>query len=204
MVTVFIFLLIAFRIYYGFVTDFTISMPDTIGLKFVLLAGFYTIGSLLLYVKNYSVKATSVLFAVAMIYTGFLLIKEIHFEAFERFQKENPDCIALDNFESAKIKHLIDESYERMDNGQDLGMISGSKIVDGRLHKFTIADGSAKNIPPLFSVSALNDDSVSMKVLFRYDPVFRYGYLKYEVEGEVSLHKDSAFQLVQSLLEDLQ
>ena len=202
-VTTILFLFVAFRIYNGFTTDFTISAPDSMGLKFIILACFYGLGALFMYQKTETLKTRqffvflSFLCVPGMAFTGYKLLEEIKYEETSRFADSNPDCIPISNFESRRYLELTKEYYKKF-GGSKSGMIyhTTKETIDGHKYTFVLSDGSKDDVPPLLQITMMSDSNVvEKKVMFRYDPIFRYGYLKYQEylpDEVIVLEKDSA------------
>lgn len=204
MYTVFLFLLVAFRIHMGYVTDFTISTPDSMAIKFLLVAILYGIGSAILFFETPLFKKylayLAFMLSLGTGYVSYQIVQEAYYEAFHRFQDNNPDCIALNNFESRDYKEKITLYYDSINgsNENKYGMVSHSttKPINGKNYTFLISNGSAKNTPPIFSIEESDSNNVPIaKIMFRYNPDFNYGFLRYELlnpKDTVILNKDSA------------
>lgn len=199
-----VFLLVAFRIYMGYVTDFTISTPDSMAVKFLMVALLYGVGSIILFFetplfKKYLVYVAFTL-SLATAYVSYQIIQEAYYEAFHRFQDNNPDCIALSNFESREYRDQITSYYDSINGNKENshGTVSHntSKPINGKNYTFLISNGSVKNTPPVFSIEESDTNNVPVaKIMFRYNPDFNYGFLRYELlnpKNTIILNKDSA------------
>jgi hypothetical protein len=199
--TVVLFLLVAFRIYFGFTTDFSISAPDSLALKFLIFAGLYGAGTILMLNWRNIQKYTQYLsLAVALCsgYSGYAIVNEVYYEAYVRFQTTHPDSIALNNFESKDNLREIEKMYKKLAKPEDKGMVyhAGTHTVNGYFYTVVLSDGSGKNMPPLFTVEKKDSDTVQIsKLTFRYEPDLRYGFIRYEIfapKGKIVLDKDTA------------
>ncbi|MEI8224093.1 MAG: hypothetical protein WCG20_03150 [bacterium] len=204
MYTVFLFLLVAFRIHMGYVTDFTISTPDSMAVKFLAIAAIYGLGAIILYFetpvfKKYLVYVAFLL-SLGAGFFSYQLVQESYYEAYHRFQDNNPDCIALDNFESRDYKEKIEAYYDSINGNKEnkYGMVSHTTTtpLHGKNYTFLISNGSAKNTPPIFSIEESDTNNVPIaKIMFRYNTDFNYGFLRCELlnpKDTVILNKDSA------------
>lgn len=210
--TVFLLLLVAFRIHMGYVTDFTISTPDTLAMKFLIIAIVYGLGTVILYFENQVFKKYLVylafLFSVGTGFVAYQLVQETYYEAYHRFQDNNPDCIALNNFESRDYKEQIEAYYDSINGGKEnkYGMVSHttSTPVNGKHYTFLISNGSAKNTPPIFSIEESDTSNAPIaKIMFRYNTDFNYGFLRYELlnpKDTVILDKDAAMHYIKQQL----
>ncbi len=198
--TVLLFLFVAFRIYNGFTTDFSISAPDSLALKFAIFAGLYLAATITMYVSEKIQKYTqylSFILAFGAGYHGYTLVQEVYYEAFTRFKTEHPDCIALNNFESKDYLYKLESIYGNAKSKSN-GMVfhSTSELIDGYFYRIVLSDGSEKNMIPIFSVEKSNSDTVVVSsIMFRYEKDLRYGFIHYRTflpEEKDILNKDSA------------
>lgn len=178
-VTAFIFLLIAYRIYFEYTNDFSINPEKSLSTKFIVFTVLYLVGSfLLLYAKNKIVDILTFVILVVAVAFMILIIRETHDKAAEEFKKENPDYVLLDNQETKyflnRIKNEFSEYYD-----ETTRMIYRTR-KDSTSYNFVICDGKKEGTVPLVSIVRFNSDSTkSTKLLFRYEPELKYGYIWY-------------------------